>query len=56
MSVYHSIRSVQDTAESYIEFDLDDVKKTKKDKKTANNKENVQRKVSEMVFEGLWKE
>ncbi|XP_019891160.1 putative uncharacterized protein DDB_G0285119 isoform X2 [Musca domestica] len=49
MSVYHSIRSVQDTAESYIEFDLDDVKKTKKDKKTANNKENVQRKNSQAV-------
>ncbi|XP_073841814.1 tumor protein p53 inducible nuclear protein isoform X1 [Musca autumnalis] len=50
MSVYHSIRSVQeDTAESYIEFDLDDVKKAKKDKKLANNKENVQRKNSQAV-------
>lgn len=42
MSVYHSIKTAQDAAESFVKLDLS-VKESKKEKRAA--KENVQRKV-----------
>lgn len=47
MSVYHSIKTAQDAAESFVKLDLS-VKESKKEKRAA--KENVQRKVCSKYY------